>query len=156
MIFFTGLLALLQIYVINQFGFWGLAPILLSVVVYLFRHEASSLEILTAASVYGFVISLFSSSVDGFFAFVAALGAAGSSVLALEILHGSRLRTRLKGFDAALVATFFTSTYWLIQSVQHLGLFDPIRLVFFIIGSTAINLLLMMASDIGYRKLAVR
>lgn len=156
MILFAVLLAFAHVFILNQIGFWGAAPVLLAVLVYVFRHEARMSEIIASAAVYGFVLSTFTSATDGLGIFIGSMFAALGALLLHRLLGNSRGKHILKGFDTLIIALSFTAIYWMAQWVTFFGQISVPNVILFILWSSIFNLALMVGTDLTYRKFAGR
>ena len=156
MIGFALLLALLDVFVVSQISFWGVVPLLCAVLVYMFRYEARMVELVMAASVYAFVVSMFSSASQAFVVMLATSLAAFVSIGLLRVIGDSRLRIRMRGYDASLVGISFVFTHWLTLAAWSLSAVSLRQLTIFVLWSTVLTLGLMITVDLIQRKVAVR
>ncbi len=154
MIGFAILLALADVFIVSQLSFWGVTPLLLAVLIYIFRYESRLLEVLTAATAYGYVASLFTEAKLGFIQLLGLWLATFTCMVLLRTIGQSRLRIRLRGYDGALFAVSFTAVYWLVLTVYRWEAFDPGKVVLLVTWSSAFNLALMMMSGFIFKKVS--
>ena len=152
MIVFCVLLALVDTFLISQISFWGIVPTLFVVVVYMFRKEATFIELVLAASVYGFVISIFQDAWMGLLTMIALVLATVFALGTIKLRSQTRLRIRVRGYDAILMSAVFTAVYWLISAAPYMASIAAIRTLYFILGGLLFNLCLMLGTDLIHRK----
>lgn len=155
MIAFAGLLALLDVFVFGQLRFWGVVPVLAVILLYRFRLEVGFAHALCAVVMYGFVGGLFLAPDEALLHMFALAAATIVALFSLRVIAGSRLRTQLRGFDATMMALLFTLMYWTVRFAPELSALDVRRAGLFIIWSAILNLVLMIVSDLTYRRMAV-
>ena len=152
MILFTIFLALADVFVLSQIGFWGISPLFFAVVVYMFRYETSWLDLVLAAAVYGFVSSVITSGLAGLLHMTALVVATAISLGALRLVRGSKLRITMKGYDASFMTILFCGSYWLVFWLSAVGTVAERQLVLFSLWSLLATLLGVVAIDLLHRR----
>jgi len=153
MLAFAVLLAIVEVSVTSQIDFWGVVPVAFSVVAYMFRWEADIVELLAAATAYGFVVSIFKPNSDALWLMLALFLATAVSLATIRGVAKTRIRIMVRGYDALIIAVSFTLTYWLVTSARLLGEISLARLVIFMLWSTTINLALILVAGVINRRL---
>ncbi len=152
MILMSLILALADVFIISQLSFWGATPLLLAVMLYVFRFQASSAELLAAATVYGFTVSVFAGPRAGLITMSALFLASAVSIgLHRTIVH-SQLRFRLKRVDSLVIAGTFSAVFWACSSLFFLSSLDIVNVAILSLLGFASTLILMLATDLITRK----
>jgi hypothetical protein len=148
MIMMVVFLSFINTFIISQLYFWGAVPLILSVLIYLFRYELSGLELITMSIVFGFSESIFLTPKMAIYNIFAYIAAASVSLVVIRLIQGSNYRIKLRGFDAVIISAIFSVTYWLIHVVDFIQILEPKKFFILIALSAAFNFILMTMVDL--------
>ena len=155
MILVAIVLALIQVLLISQLDLWGVSPLIVAAMVYIMRSEVGRLEIATATATFAVIVGIFQDSETALLQVVATVMAALLSIQLYKTLASSRLRARVRGYDALIVIGSFTVVFWTITALPYISKLDLSRLGIFVVWSLVTNLVIAVLASFSNGRLGV-
>ncbi len=151
MVLMALIMALLQIFVIDQLGTFAVGIVLIEVVIYSFRYEANLLELLSGTAVYGLVISSFLPVKESLIRYIGLLLATLVAIIVIKVLNSSKYRIGARRIETFLFALIFSAIYWIIPWFGLITRIDPLNMISTIIRSTGVGIIMFVFADLSFR-----